>query len=563
MDAITVSKLILQAQAGQETLSRRALQKVLCLPSDDLIEGLRIALDTPCPHDPLNALPAHLKALKPPKATKYAYDQLYASPFHAVPLKWRAMYEVSCLRQALSCLRRHQGSKGPEGNIDLRDEVEPDQVLEEAIEHCDMAIIMTGAPRWRAALDVLLEATKESENHIDAIIGSMLATDDEGPPAKRRRTQCSRDEEHRATLPSYLHSVPLSFPSTSLPQPKLMNTVSRVSPPSLSAFTQQMLQTDPKPVIITSAISHWPALTRWRNPRYWLHRTHAGRRRVPIELGKSYVDKGWGQAIVPFAHFLREQLLGWKDGIATGIEIDEANPESPRADEPPTPSTAQPTVPKAYLAQHDLLTQIPALRADISIPDYCYCRRAATPPPPPASPSASDAPSDDAPPMLNIWLGPAGTVSPAHTDPHDNLYAQVVGRKYVRLYPPDEAPNLYPMGKAFHVAPHARDAGAADRAPQDVGADHAQPPSDADPPREYSMANTSSLDVGLEVRLDSDHDGDGRAAARAAQRARHPGLGEARFIECVLREGELLFIPRGWWHYVWALDVSASVSFWW
>ena len=35
------------------------------------------------------------------------------------------------------------------------------------------------------------------------------------------------------------------------------------------------------------------------------------------------------------------------------------------------------------------------------------------------------------------------------------------------------------------------------------------------------------------------------------------------YWECVLEPGEMLYIPPRWWHYVRALDASASVSFWW
>ena len=129
-----------------------------------------------------------------------------------------------------------------------------------------------------------------------------------------------------------------------------------------------------------------------------------------------------------------------------------------------------------YLAQHRLLDQIPSLRKDIVIPDYCCllldkdeeeaqkeeeeeesisgatatlmgekgevssnASTAAvdadgTPPPPrndvpAAAKRGMDAPNgDDDDVLVNAWLGPIGTVSPLHHDPYYNLLAQVSGK---------------------------------------------------------------------------------------------------------------------------------------
>lgn len=42
-----------------------------------------------------------------------------------------------------------------------------------------------------------------------------------------------------------------------------------------------------------------------------------------------------------------------------------------------------------------------------------------------------------------------------------------------------------------------------------------------------------------------------------------PKVVELEFMDCILEEGEMLYIPPKWWHYVRSLTMSFSVSFWW
>ena len=253
-----------------------------------------------------------------------------------------------------------------------------------------------------------------------------------------------------------------------------------------------------KPVVIQDALSHWPALHErpWKSPGYLLGKTLGGRRLVPVELGRSYTDDGWGQSIITFKEFMDRFI---------------SQPSDPDLDIEPWEDGDRGI---GYLAQHDLFAQIPSMRNDISTPDFCYTD---PPPPAPGTPLAQkkERPAKVDEPLLNAWFGPAGTVSPLHTDPYHNILCQVVGSKYVRLYSPLETPRLYP------------------RRFEDGNID---------------MSNTSEVDV----------EGD--------EWERHetfPLFEKAEYVETILEEGECLYVPVGWWHYIRSLSVSFSVSFWW
>jgi lysine-specific demethylase 8 len=68
--------------------------------------------------------------------------------------------------------------------------------------------------------------------------------------------------------------------------------------------------------------------------------TEAGHRTVPIEIGSKYTEDNWTQKLMTINNFIDTFVVN------TSHE-------------------------KGYLAQHQLFDQIPELRSDIFIPDYC------------------------------------------------------------------------------------------------------------------------------------------------------------------------------------------------
>ncbi|XP_061414756.1 bifunctional peptidase and arginyl-hydroxylase JMJD5-like isoform X3 [Lethenteron reissneri] len=236
--------------------------------------------------------------------------------------------------------------------------------------------------------------------------------------------------------------------------------------PSIDTFRRLHLL-PAEPVLLQDTVSHWPALTKWSLG--YLVRM-AGCRTVPVELGSRYTDAHWTQTLMTLQEFVEKYII---------------NAES------------QPTV--GYLAQHELFDQIPDLRNDIVIPDYCCVSERE---------GGDDEEEGSEEVVINAWFGPGGTESPLHHDPQHNILVQVFGQKYVRLYSPEHTDKLYPH------------------------------PS-------HLLNNTSQVDV---LRPDT---------------CQFPRFTEAPFQEVVLSPGDALFIPRKHWHYVNSLSHSFSVSFWW
>lgn len=248
------------------------------------------------------------------------------------------------------------------------------------------------------------------------------------------------------------------------------DSIERMECPSLLTFHEEYMLPK-RPVILTGCTSYWPAMTTNRWSLEYLRKV-AGPRTVPVEIGSQYTDKEWSQKLMTVNEFIDKFIM------SNGNE-------------------------KGYLAQHQLFDQIPQLRKDILVPDYCcmldYSYKEGK------NEIEEQVSKEDV--KINAWFGPGGTVSPLHYDPQHNLLTQVFGDKYIRLYDKLETEYLYA--------------------------------------HEGMLTNTSQVDLDCP---DIDQ---------------FPLFQKAQGMECILKEGEMLYIPPQWWHYVRSLSLSFSVSFWW
>jgi hypothetical protein len=447
----------------------------------------------------------------PDLCLQFAYQKLHDVPYRDVKRCWRRLYTDAALWKVWGILEGRNNGKD-----EMRRAGEEEDWVTQVVQVLDMALILTGAPAREELIELVFAALKSTVEDEDIQQGCWSAE----RSAKRRKVDNTIRSRYRDPSNSDC------FPTTIIEAPELRLPIPRTRNLSLEAFQSRLSKPETqRPMIIEEALDYWPALSErpWTKPSYLLSQTLNGRRLVPVEIGRSYTDQGWGQKIQSFGQFMREYMLDEPLCDRTTINGNSEEDGDMKSNEKRQ---------TGYLAQHDLFAQIPSLRSDISIPDYCYCE------PVPQLSNISHVKSvpklED--PLLNAWFGPAGTISPLHTDPYHNILAQVVGYKYIRLYAPDQTEKLYPRGT------------------DENGID---------------MSNTSCVDLDEAMSMlpgispwshrDTPLSED---QARAEFEEHFPAFKEAKYIEGVLGPGECLYLPVGWWHYVRSLTPSFSVSFW-
>ncbi|BGP27366.1 jumonji domain containing protein [Rhodotorula toruloides] len=452
---------------------------------------------------------------------RLADEKLNSYPYKDVPLCWRRLYTDAVLLGAL--VRLQQVEKEINGRKNE---------LRRALRDLDMAIVVAGAPgEGREGLILRLIALVQAD--LASLARSADASVDD-PPLKRRRVSSPAPSSPLPLPPPYLHR----------PLAKLSSLPTFLSPKSMPSHCS--------PFIVRKAALDWPAIEQWSSLDYLRQVAGVGRV-VPVEVGNDYTQEGWGQQMMGFDEFLRsledvERDLRDDAGIhpyPTSTSTALGSPELPSIMSASTDDTGGPSSrPILYLAQHSLFRQFPSLLRDILIPDLVY-----------SSPSTDGTGKPYEPPatedgyILNAWFGPGGTKSAAHTDPWWNCYVQVVGSKWIWVAPPSCSSYMSAFGAAPTTTPSAR----TDVMPASEAAGSA--------PAEEYMTNTSSLDVTVPPPpLSSSTDWSPK------EHSSYPSAFlehvEPRARQAVLEAGDVLVMPPRWWHAMYGLERSFSVSMW-
>ena len=158
-----------------------------------------------------------------------------------------------------------------------------------------------------------------------------------------------RDERDRATLlaeAERLHAAAVASTTFEAAALDAWPDAGDAAPPAMNTA----------PHVYERAVAAWPAVTRWRSPRYWI--AEIGARVVPVEVGVEHRDSNAlaQQRLVPFGQYVDSVLLPLARGDAASLGGNVC------AVSEVVPVTSARTV--AYLAQHPLLEQCPQLSRD-------------------------------------------------------------------------------------------------------------------------------------------------------------------------------------------------------
>ena len=245
--------------------------------------------------------------------------------------------------------------------------------------------------------------------------------------------------------------------------------------------------------------SNWPAMSKWNIEYFATEFPHTGPVRIgtmPRRNTASSIKKG----TIPYSLSISksQSVLNFSAACRLILESSSNNDQGHHDDD--VHYVYQ--LPTASLLNEEQWVGGEVLRPDINFGDLRSIDRSSLPPP-----------HHDPPKKLNhhfeesfIWIGGNGTRSGLHFDMSDNYHVVVTGAKTVVLFPPRDAPFLYPLG-----------------------------------------------DVPIQSQIDPLH---------VDVLQNYPLFARTRPQLVHLVPGDALFIPRLWWHWVESTDVTISVNWW-
>ena len=473
------------------------------IASDDVVRA-RALLREAARHAGVGAVSAKAFA---GAARAAAWDALHTGDWRAAPIEARTLFSLAVSLETTLLLER----------AICADSADAARLLSAALRELDIALMLCpphGDERSARAHDL-------SQTLIAAASLNDSTATQGGPPLP--------------TLPRDLScSIAAAADYAAAQRSITFNSVSRLASPTLRDFAAAAAQ---GPVIVEGSIEHWPALAD--KARLWESLPHLASvlrgRSAPVEVGAHYMARSWGENLVQLDGYLRDVIAPSVRATLDGVNVESAETQFGVGD-------------VRYLAQAALFDQVPRLRDDICEPDLITALMSAD----------ADAASSEV--RALAWLGPAGTFTPLHFDAPRNFLSQVFGVKRVRLHAPGAAPVLAslpsPLSNTSRLPPVALEADipVSSEALEGAWARLASWRTAREQGRRGVVRDAASA-------KGSDDDSD---APDDTWPARFPeyASGAAATYEAVLRPGDVLYIPPGWWHSVRALTAACSVSFW-
>lgn len=289
-----------------------------------------------------------------------------------------------------------------------------------------------------------------------------------------------------------------------------------------------------RPLVIKNAIANWPALQRWTSNEYLIEKL--GSEHLVSVACSPY---GKVDAVYHNKYFVEPHVCQMK----LSQFFEQISDESDRRDQ------------VLYVQQQNgnLDTEFPSLKSDIDISSLDELSRAFRTP--------IDA--------SNIWIGTEESVSSAHKDHYENLYAQICGRKIFYLLPPAAVTHLdiqmyesarfvrdAPTGE-WKIEPTSRSGGGGDSGTR--GGEQNGDNDDADD----DDGKVDTVDGGNQENGDDDADDAASSRSSSPDTIKVPWIKQdlrqvyefghvdnLYVMKVVLEPGDVLYLPSLWYHQV-------------